>query len=158
MAKSVRTLIRWGLVYGHGHGPYLAGYSPANGTVVSTPLVKFDPAAGTALTSSGRPYALWDGSDPDYAVAVARHVWSQVFDLTGADIHGLTPDEAVALIRKSGNVLFNYTAEEKAVIAKRYGVTRGMIDDDDDGFEPSRSDLIVPDPEDGEDDAPGRKS
>ena len=82
--KSERILISWGLVSENGRGPYLAGLELDGPTRTSTPLVELDLEGKTALTSSGRRYSLQCEPDPAYAVAVARSVWGQYFDLEGS--------------------------------------------------------------------------
>lgn len=158
MAKSVRTLSRWGLVSLNGDGPYLAGYEVGQGKRTSTPLVEFDPGNGNALTSSGRPYALLEDDNSPYGYLVARDVWAQYFDLKKSVIVGLTIDEAVAMIAANGNTPYNRTLEEENALRRKYGVPE-VVDDDALRSQDvtSRPDLVIPDPEDGEDDEPGRK-
>ncbi|MFD2054210.1 hypothetical protein ACFSQT_14235 [Mesorhizobium calcicola] len=144
MTKSTRTLLHWALVVENGNGPYLAGQESNGRKRTSTPLVGYDPAAGTAVTASGRPYRLAGEADTEYGLAVAREVWSQIFDLTGSDIRTLTVDEAVAMIAANGNELYHRTPEE-AALARQYGLAPEDI-----GTEIPWSEfideLVIPDP------------
>lgn len=150
--KSVRTLSRWGLVSLNGTGPYLAGYEVGQGLRCSTPLVEFNPVAGTALTSSGRPYRLLDDDNPRYGYLVAVDVWGDHFDLSKSVIVPLTVDEAVEMIVANGNEPYNRTIAEENELRRQYGIPQ--VDDNGDQltsqFVTSRPDLIIPDPTDDE--------
>ena len=154
--KSPRTLIRWGLISENGRGPYLAGLQNNLQARMSTALVNLDPADMTTLTASGRPYHLVGAPDPDYALATARDIWGQYFDLAGSVIRSLTVDEAVEMIKANGNTAYNRTIDEENALRRKYGVPEVV----DESVVPEVSDaifdLIIPDP-DGGDDEPGRK-
>jgi hypothetical protein len=95
--KTVRTLLRWGLVSENGRGPFLAGMERLTQTRCSTALVALDVENGTALTASGRPYRLCGPCDSQFARSVARSIWGV------ADIRALTSQEAVEMIDAHGN-------------------------------------------------------
>ena len=153
--KTERILIYWGLVSENNRGPYLAGLELHGPTRTSTPLVELDVEGRTALTSSGRRYRLQGEPDPAYAVAVARSVWGQYFDLEGSVIEALSPAEAQAMIVSNGNAPYDDTPEERAVYARQHGIPWDPKAQE--VIEPWGSgnvfhDLGIPDPEDGEDD------
>lgn len=128
MTRSVRTLSYWGLVSLNGDGPYLAGYEVGQGTRTSTPLCEFDPVAGTALTSSGRPYRLVGDPLQGYGIATAIDVWSQYFDLSESTIRSLAVEEAVAMIAANGNAPYNRTVEEETALRRQYGIPLSVDD------------------------------
>jgi hypothetical protein len=144
--KPARTLIRYGLVALNGGGPYLAGLQDHGGRRTSTPLVELDLAAGTAVTASGRPYVLQGQPDAAFGLEVALSVWRSYFNMTGADVVALSPEEAVSLMSEKGNAPFTETLEERQAIARRYGV---RLDEEGDVVGP---DWVIPDPVEGEDD------
>lgn len=150
--KSERTLIYWGLVSENGRGPYLAGLELNGTTRTSTPLVKLDVEAGTALTASGRRYRLQGEPDPDYALKIANMVWGQYFDLTDSIIEALSPAEAKAMIVWRRNKPFDDTPEERAAYARQHGIP---LDPGTEEIAPWGSgnvweDLVIPDPKDDE--------
>lgn len=150
--KPQRILVHWGLVAENNRGPYLAGREDHGGTRTSTPLVELE--AGTALTASGRCYRLQGEPDPHYALAVARSVWGDYFDLTSSVINALTLAEAKAMIVWRGNTPFDDTPEEKTAYARKHGIP---CDPRTEEIVPWGSgsvfhDVGIPDPDDGEDD------
>jgi hypothetical protein len=150
MAKSTRTLLYWGLVSLNGQGPYLAGYEAGQGTRCSTPLVEFDPEAGTAITSTGRPYHLVGKSDPYYGLHTSMEVWGQYFNLEKSTIVVLTDDEAIAMIATNGNAPYNRTIAEESALRRQYGLPQVADESEVVPLSDSISDLIIPDPTDEE--------
>lgn len=146
--KAERMLVYWGLISKNGRGPYLAGLELDGGTGTSTQLVELDIEGRTALTASGRSYRLQGEPDPAYALAVAKSVWGQYFDLEGSAIEALSPAAAKAMIVWQRNEPL--APAEKAAFAKRHGLPLELEE-----IAPWDSGAAwenIPDPEDGEDD------
>jgi hypothetical protein len=120
--KNARRLLRWGLFRLPNSGPYLAGLQSDGLERTSTPLIELDLQQGTALTASGRPYHLTGQPDADFGLKVANTVLGLYYNMEDAAVTALTVDEAVALMKSSGNAPFNHTPEERAEIAKRSGI------------------------------------
>jgi len=109
-AKSTRSLSRWALLMAGETGPILAGCEGFSIRRTSTPLVSFDPETGTGLTSTGRPYQLHGDPEPGYALSAFHSLW----DAGDVEIKVVSPEEAVAIIKKKGNEPFRHSAEEQA--------------------------------------------
>ena len=111
MSKSERVLARWAFVLSGDYGPILAGSEPGGADYrTSTPLVAFDPEAGTGITASGRPYRLVGEPDPAYVLEALYALWT----VGDADIRVVGTDEALTLI--AVNAPFDRSEEEQAEI------------------------------------------
>ena len=105
MTKSERILTRWGIVIANGHGPYLAGLEPSGTTRTSTPLVEYDPVAGTATTASGRLYRMLGDADvasPDVALIKAD---AAISIATRIHERGLSIEQAAELVGMEADTL-----------------------------------------------------
>lgn len=117
--KRARHLINWGFVAVDGHGPVLAGLQGTSrdeeevrvGARVSTPIVEYDHAAGTALTATHRPYVLHGPEQPDRALEAFLSLYSLP---DGSDVQVIPPADVPDVIRRNGNAFFKLSAPEEA--------------------------------------------
>lgn len=128
------VLTRWALVMADAFGTFLAGNAGRGDIRVSTAVVAFrpdGPSGPEARTWSGRRYVLLGAADPDNGEQVFRDVTGRRYDLRGLEVRSVAWRDALPMI----------------------AVNAAMPPPEEPPLPEWIHNLIVPDPDPGEDDS-----